>query len=810
VPIFVDLEKKEICAGVGELLGDSAHRAIGLTGSGLSRLWIGQELHRRVQGELEADESGVSSEIAVTRELLIDDWTLVLSGRADSVLTVDGVVHRVDEIKTLHFAVELYNLYFNERLERFRNQARIYALMLAQENPDCRVRLVLVDIVTGEQRFEDVLWSPDGVLAFLRQKVHRLVAVEQRRRKRLEALREAADQLVFPHPELRPAQQEIVESVAEALDAGRHLLLRAPTGSGKTAAALFPAVKGALTHGRRVFFLTAKTLQQRIAVQTVKALNDGLFRSMQLRAKSKMCANTEMICHEDHCPYARDYGLKVTASGIVDALLGGEDHSDPDHLWETARAHEVCPFEISLELLGETDVVVCDYNYVFDPAIGLGALLHGSALQDAVLVIDEAHNLVDRSREYYSPMLEVQAIERARAFLARRNTSLYRQLGRLMGDLSDTLRDIICEALGENEDGESLATVREGEFADLRLALDGAMLQYFIDTRENDLWVADDPVVTVFLSVTRFHRVLSLGGEEFVHLAERSGTEVERVKIFCRDAARFVGEVLEQSAGAIAMSATLEPFDFYHDLLGFDSRRTETLRVASPFPPENRLVLSIDDVDTTYKYRRDSYDPIAGWIARLCEPGHNVLTLFPSYDFLECVRDRLPPTSHLVLTQQRGSSDAEQHQFLEALGNGRSHLLLAVLGGIFAEGVDYPGSMLSQVIVVSPGLPQYNLERELLKAYYRERYGHSFAYAYLIPGMTRVVQAAGRLIRSSTDRGVIVLVGRRFQDRRYARLLPEEWISGDPTSMLHRDPETEVRRFFAAGRVASGNLPGSS
>jgi DNA excision repair protein ERCC-2 len=293
--------------------------------------------------------------------------------------------------------------------------------------------------------------------------------------------------------------------------------------------------------------------------------------------------------------------------------------------------------------------------------------------------------------------------------------------------------------------------------------------------------------------------VLQLGGDEFVRLASRDDEGCERIRIFCRDASRFVGEVLDASAAAIAMSATLEPFDFYRNLSGFDPHRTDELYLPSPFPPENRLVIAIDDVDTTYRSRAAHYDRIAGWISRLAHPGGNVLTLFPSYAFLNAIHDRLPPVPHTVLEQKPGTSDGEQREILEALGNGAPHIVLAVLGGIFAEGVDYPGKMLSQVIVVSPALPQFNLERELLKHYYQEYYEHGFGYAYLVPGLTRVVQAAGRLLRSAEDRGVITLVGKRFLDPRYARLLPEEWTLGDPTTMLREDPEAAVREFFEEG-----------
>ncbi|MDH3815078.1 MAG: PD-(D/E)XK nuclease family protein [Acidobacteriota bacterium] len=795
--VVIDAKRRAIRAGVSDLLGEPEQRSIGLTGTGLSRLWIGTELHRRIQRDLEVTEPGFASEVPTHLELDVDGWTIEISGRADGVVFQDDRAVRIDEIKTMHFAVDLHNLYAEERLERFKRQAALYAFMLSDRDEPAAARLILVDIVSHEERDEDVAWSHDSVQAWLRQQIHRLIAREERRIARLEELREAAELLRFPHDELRPSQAEIGDAVEGALTDGRHLLVRAPTGCGKTAAVLHPAVRAALGRGQRVFFLTAKTLQQRIAVETAKAMQDDLFRSLQLRAKSKMCANTEIVCHEEFCPYAKEYGLKLTRTELLPTLIGQSAHQDPDEIFEAAKENVVCPFEVSLDLLGEVDLVVCDYNYVFDPTIGLRALVHGNALRDSVLIIDEAHNLVDRSREYFSPELKIENLEKALAFLNTRSNPVFDELRELIDVLIAEVRQRVAESLGDERHNEGPADIDEDAISDLRIAFDGAMLSYFLYKREHEMWMANDPVLDVFFTLTRFHRVLALGGDEFVHIAERGGNGGgERLKIFCRDASRFVGEVLDGSASAIAMSATLEPFDFYRDLLGFDAHRTDELYVASPFPPENRLVMAIGDVDTTYRRRSAHYDRIASWIARLSHAKSNVLTLFPSYAFLDAVHDRMPAVPHTVIAQRPGINDAGQREVLAALRSGEPHLLLAVLGGIFAEGVDYPGEMLSQVIVVSPGLPQYNLERELLKGYYQEFYEHGFGYAYLIPGLTRVVQAAGRLLRSDEDRGVIVVMGRRFLDPRYMRLLPEEWTFGDPEALIFEDPEEAIREFF--------------
>jgi len=449
VTISIDIERRRIHAGVRDLLGEPAQRSIGLTGTGLSRLWIGAELHRRIQRDMEAAEPGYQSEVPAELELEIDGWTVEISGRADGVVFKDGRAVRVDEIKTLHFAVDLHNLYAQERFDRYRRQATLYALMLSDENHPAAARLILVDIVSHEEQDEEVVWDREAVLAWLRQQIHRRVAHEQRRLARLDELREAAESLPFPHPEPRPVQDEIGAMVAETLADSRHLLLRAPTGCGKTAAVLHPAVQAALGRGQRVFFLTAKTLQQRIAVETANAMQDGLFRSLQLRAKSKMCANTEIVCHEEFCPYARDYGLKLVQTSLLENLLDGQEHQDPDHIFAAAKEHTVCPFEVSLDLLPEVNLVVCDYNYVFDPTIGLRALLHGDALRDAVLIIDEAHNLVDRSREYYSPEIGTSSLERARQFLETRSNPVFDELAGLVADLEREVRDRVADSLGD-------------------------------------------------------------------------------------------------------------------------------------------------------------------------------------------------------------------------------------------------------------------------------------------------------------------------------------------------------------------------
>jgi DNA excision repair protein ERCC-2 len=797
VAVRIDLQNRQLTCSVHDLLPESSGGGLGAPGEGLARLSVGAELHRIVQAQRQGQERGYTVEVPVDALLPIDGWELRVIGRADGLHRPPEGRPVVEEIKTLHFRTELHSLFASDRLERYRWQARLYAFCLFPDGA-AAARLVLVDLGGEKQRSEEIPWSPEQVHAYLRGRLHALVAAERARERTRAVWREAAAKLPFPFPSPRPVQDDAIAAVAEALESGRHLLLAAPTGVGKTAAALHPALKLALATGRRLVFLTAKTMQQHLAVETIQAMQQGGWHSIQVRAKAKMCANREVVCHEEFCLHARDYATKLADRGVLPALLAGSSHLDPDRVFAAANEAEVCPFEVSLELLRECSAVVCDYNYVFDPAIALFGAAVGGALEDTYLVVDEAHNLVERAREYYSPRLSRQTVAAALALLKGHRQQVCRALAEVLASLDEMIAGEVSAAIGARQ-GTQRIDLDPAPLAELRLALDALIAPYFAFKRDAELWLAQDPILAVLLTLARLTELVEDGGRELVPLVERSNDHGESLRVFCLDAARFTGAVLNRSAGCVAMSATLEPFDFYRDLLGFDPDRTDALALPSPFPAENRLVVAVEEVDTSFRYRQRHYARIAELVAELAPPGRNALVLFPSYAFLKEVADRLEAPGHRVELQRGDDSDRLRREILGRLrGNHEPVLLLAVLGGVFAEGVDYPGEMLSEVIVVSPALPQVGAERELLKEYFESRYERGFEYAYLVPGMTRVVQAAGRLIRSSGDRGAIALVCRRFLRAPYASLLPQDWTGGDAETLRRDDPIEAVRAFFTA------------
>lgn len=816
--LTIDLAAKTIALSPGALLAGSGRRIGFDRGEGFERLWIGQAVHRRVLGGNLETVPGYAVEKAIRLSFTVDDYAAVLEGRLDG-RWEDGGRVVVDEVKSLHFAEDLARLPGSPRLERFQLQLRWYMHAVAEaEGREVTGRLILADIETGATKIIEVAHEPEKTLSDLVRRTRLLLDEFLEERALAEAKAAEAGTLVFPHESYRLGQSEMEDAAARAAAHGEHLLAEAPTGIGKTAAAVFPLLKAALDSGRRLYVLTAKTTQQEIYEKTIGLVEGDSFRSVRLRAKERMCANDVVLCHEDHCPYAKDYGAKMEASGLLERLVETHRHLDPDTVFEESRAETVCPFEVSLELAERADVVIGDYNYVFDPVVALSGAREPAALKDAFLLVDEAHNLVDRGRGYYSPELaeiELRTLEqRIGASTAKTAWDAGEAVRRILKLVSESA-SILPE---EEREAADLVTLDEARLDDLRLDMESLLVRHLAEMRSGGERVPDDPVLDLYFTYARFHDVSKQAAagdkaaEAFDILASR-GPRGAKLAILCKDPSRLLGETLNAAAATVSMSATLSPPEFYRDLLGLDADRTTVLRLPSPFPRENRAILIAPDVDTTYAARGKGAPRIAALVADVARgcPG-NVLALFPSYRFLDDVRAHLPalPGRRVVRPSDR-STEVERNRVLASLKDrGAPVLLLAVSGGAFAEGVDYPGEMLRAVVVVSPALPMVRFEQERMRRYFEERYERGFEYAYVIPGMTRVVQSAGRLIRSESDTGVVVLACRRFLQAPYSRYLPEHWYLDDPSELACIDVGRSTREFFqkvGVGRPALQSTP---
>jgi DNA excision repair protein ERCC-2 len=802
VPPRFDDEALTLELSVADLLDSRLRRNLGFTSrGGYERMWMGQAIHSRYQEQAIADDPGYRREVSLRLELDHRGWKVVVHGRADGLRPRPGGGVVVEEIKSVRSGGQLSSAL----REIYQQQALLYGWMLKRLGEESvAVELVLIEIGCEGVERQPIELDDREVDGEVRRRLNALLRGFEGERAAAADRRAAAGRLTFPYAAERPGQERIQSAVAEALESSSHLFIEAPTGIGKTVAALYPALRFALENEQRVFVLTAKTLQQEMATQVLALLNnERSFRSLRLRAKAKMCANGEVICHEEFCHYARDYHLKVQQSAIVHRLAAEHSTLLPDEIFAAARATEVCPFEVSLELAGRAQVVVCDYNYAFDPYVSLADFAGDADLSNVVLIVDEIHNLVGRGRGYYSPLLSARAARAAAEVLGkgapaeRAAAELCRRLGELITRWAD---EALEEGGGRRQEAAETALPEE-ELWLLRPDLDQAFVDFIEFQRDTGNYRAEDPFVGLYFDFLRFLDGLHVStGPGFSHCVDRVGDD-SRLRVLCKDPSRLLGAVINRVRSAIGLSATLSPPEFYRDLLGFDRERTAFLSVPTPFPKENRRVVIDDRVATTWRERADNFAPIAERLSSLVRrvPG-NCLALFPSYVFLDEVHRRLDLPGRTVLAQQRGDSDRQREEMLTALRSPLAGdvLLLAVAGGVFAEGVDYPGEMLRAVAVVGPCLPSVSLERELLRRYYEERFERGFEYAFVVPGMTRVVQAAGRLIRSAEDIGVIALFDRRFLHTPYRFHLPQDWLDGQEPELLVGDPGLAAAEFFAA------------
>ena len=786
---------------VADLLESSFSRSLGFSSrGGYERLWLGQAIHGRYQEQKLEEDPSYRREGVISHLFEHRGWRVTVQGRADGLRREPDGTLVVEEIKSVRRGGALPPAV----RESYQRQALLYAWMLSHTEPGpVRAELVLIAIGSNETEREPLDPNFEALEAGVRRRVNSLIYAWEAEQRRAAERHGAAERLKFPYRETRPGQELILAAVETAVANREHLLLQATTGIGKTVAALYPALKYALAHDKRLFILTAKNTQQEMATAVLNLLNqEEAFRSLRLRAKAKMCANDQIICHEEYCRFAKDYGLKLATTGVIPRILESHAAIEPDHIFQAAREAEVCPFEVSLELSGRVQVTVCDYNYVFDPYVSLSGFAADEDLSDVILVIDEVHNLVGRGRGYYSPELSSNGARRAAETVGRWGEPIHLRIENLCLKLAALIDGTVADALEEGPPGDRAVQwpMPEDRFWRLRPELDAAFVDYLEHQRETRVFHPEDPFVELYFDFLRFLNGLMVSDAAFSHYVEyKSGDG--RLKVLCKDPSRFLGAVIDRTHATVGLSATLSPPEFYTGLLGFEVGRTAFVEIANPFPVENRRVVIDPSVATTFRERPANYERIAQRLAGFADsvPG-NCLALFPSYAFLSEVTGRMRLRNKRVLVQRQADSDAEREVLLQALRSAvfGDILLVAVAGGVFAEGVDYPGEVLKAVAVVGPCLPAMTLEQQLLKEYYEERFERGFEYSFVVPGMTRVVQAAGRLIRSPEDTGVIALFDQRFLHAPYRQYLPADWIPEEGTSVLVGDPARAAEEFFRA------------
>lgn len=731
---------------------------------GLSRAVEGVKAHQKVQ---KSRPEGYQAEVPLTYPMTIDHFTLEIGGRADGIYEEDGIL-TIEEIKsTLTPLSEL-----TEGYAAHWAQAHCYAYIYAVQNALSSVRVQLTYYQLDEEAicsFYQTVTLEELTVLFenlVQPFIHWQSLVMAWRRKRDASIQT----LDFPFPQYRSGQRELAVATYKTIQTGSKLFAQAPTGIGKTIATLFPAVK-AMGAGQisQIFYLTAKTITREIAEKALDTMRaSGLaIKTVTITAKEKICLRGDALCDPDLCPYARDYFSKINAA--VEDLFQHHDDLNRRLIEEYAEKHQICPFEFSLDVALAVDCIICDYNYLFDPRVYLRRFFMEQG--DYCFLIDEAHNLVDRAREMFSATLEKKPILELRRATKVGEPSLSHHLNALNTYLIQLRKQ--CEA---EEEGHYL--VWEELPKELVSLVETVCIEAEMALARNLPVTYHDELLEMYFTVNTFLRVAEGYDERFVTYVEKAGNDL-RVKLFCLDPSARLQASLKKGKAAIFFSATLTPLDYFADILGGEEG-DHRFRVASPFPREHLCLLVVDSIGTTYKAREFTYDKVVEAVAAMVQQRKgNYLVYLPSYKYMNEVLARFNyayPDIRLIY-QRTGMSEEEREEFLAAFGleNPDSLVGFAVMGGVFGEGIDLTGDRLSGTAIVGVGLPQVCLEREIIRGYFAEKNSLGFEYAYIYPGMNKVLQAAGRVIRTETDRGVVLLIDERFSYPTYRELFPVEW-----------------------------------
>jgi DNA excision repair protein ERCC-2 len=793
VGIRYDDNNKTMTLSVGDILESGmprGHLILDLALSRLGRLKAGREVHTAYQDARLGEDGSFQAEVRLKHQLVVHEWTVQINGRLDG-LTVEAGRSVVEEVKSTALAADRLLQTDVGDWPSYIEQLELYLWMLEQARYDRPFgRLVLVSLLDGSKHIIGIQADINSIDAFVRGRLSEFIQARERRQSWL-ASRQGLT-VPLPFASWRPGQEGLADAVEQGLKQERPILLEAPTGLGKTAAALVGVLQQAFRNRQQVYWATSRTTQQRVVEETIRRVQrQGIpLRFTTLSSKERACLNEVIDCRPESCPYAANYYDKLRAHSLVETLVdqGGGDTAE---LAAIGEEHTVCPYQLGRDVSQHSDVVIGDYNYAFDPTISSRRCPPEKESKQWVVVVDEAHGLVERARAYGSPMIAAQWCQEALELF--RDQPSYSQFAYLAREIEYLVADAAENMISAPRHGRALTEVSNTGWSELAERLDEVAIDYarlkstmpLVSVGEEDPWLK------VARGVLRFAEVLKTAGEETVAVVKVARDD-EELGLLCLDPAPVVGPRIRGFGGFVAMSATLSPVDYYRDLLGMQSLNPISVSAVNPFPPENRLVLVAPRVSTTFADRGKHAEATARLIEECAGAIQgNVAVYFPSFAMLEDIRSRWS-LEDTLLAQAPRMSDHERSAMLDELGTSSHKIVLfAVLGGIFAEGVDLPEGSLAGVLVVGPSLPPVGLERDLIRSYCEERFGQGFQYASLIPGMTRVVQAAGRLIRRPTDRGVVVLIGRRFRWRDYASLLPVNW-----NVAIAEDPSEGIRQFW--------------
>ncbi len=739
----------------------------------------GGRIHRMIQRRMGAE---YHAEVGLKFSYPTPDYEILVEGRADGII-IEPFGVTIDEIKgTYHDLVKM-----KEAVPVHLAQAKCYAYIYAKQNElkSIRVRMTYCHLETEEIRyfhheycFEELEKWFEDVMQKYRKWADYSFTWQMTRQVSIKALE-------FPFA-YREGQKDLVTYVYQTIYHKRKLFIEAPTGVGKTISTVFPAIKAMGEGlGEKIFYLTAKTITRTVAEDTFQLLRDrGLqFKTVVLTAKDKICFQEETECNPEACPYAKGHYDRINEA-MYD-LLTHEDSFHRAKIEEYARKHQVCPFEMCLDMSLFSDAVICDYNYVFDPHVYLRRFFAEGNKTDYLFLIDEAHNLVERGREMYSALLRKEDFLSLKKIVKEYSPKMEKQLEKCNKELLALKRECNNYKIEEYIAPFVMALNR----------LNTTMEDYLEDHEESPI---RNDILEFYFEVSHFLGIYELVDENYVTYSQMEDDGSFILKLFCVNPAKNLLECMMRGRSTILFSATLLPIQYYKTLLGAQEGDYEVY-AKSVFQPEKRGIYIGNDVTSKYTRRSEmEYYNIAAYIYEIVKNRHgNYMIFFPSHAFLrnvyETFTDYFADTQMECIVQEDYMNEQSREEFLNRFtGNEgcdltavihmdieieeeKSLLGFCVLGGIFSEGIDLKNDSLIGAIIVGTGLPQVCNEREILKNYFDGWGENGFDYAYRYPGMNKVLQAAGRVIRTSEDVGIVALLDERFLNSSYQRLFPREW-----------------------------------
>ena len=738
---------------------DNRHSA----GAQKEAMLAGGRIHRKIQKRM-----GANYRAEVPLKFSVEDdeqeITLLVEGRADGIMEEDGIV-TIDEIKGMYMDVSR----LEEPIMIHLAQAMCYGYFYCCDKAldGIRLQITYANLDTEEIKRFHVDRSKEELEQWFRCVVHEYFKWARYQYHHELVRNDSMRGLEFPFP-YRDGQRDLVVSVYKTIARRKKLFIQAPTGIGKTLSTVFPSVKAiGEGKGEKLFYLTAKTITRTVAEEALKILRSkGLvFSSVTITAKEKLCPLEKMECNPDACPYAKGHFDRVNEA--VFDILHMEQEMTREKILEYAEKYQVCPFEFCLDISNWTDGIICDYNYVFDPNVRLKRYFADGNKGENVFLIDEAHNLVSRAREMYSAAIVKEDVLEVKRIIKGKSLKLEKQLDKFNQILLNMKRE--CEEWEICEDITGLAASIMSVFTEMETFME--------DFPEFE---GRDTVLDFYFCLRDFLNVYEQLDDHYRIYAEHIGTSCFRVRMLCVNPARILSQCMGQGCSTVLFSATLLPIKYYKTLLS-GNEDDYAVYANSPFQEEKRLLMVAADVSSRYTRRTESeYRKVAEYIRTVAAGRRgNYMVFFPSYQYMtemEAIFEEEPLEADLIV-QGQGMGESDRKEFLEEFEREREHSLVAfcVIGGVFSEGIDLKEERLIGVIIVGTGLPMVCVEQEILKGYFDETEERGFDFAYQYPGMNKVLQAAGRVIRTHEDEGVILLLDDRFLRRDYLELFPREW-----------------------------------